>query len=229
MNDPRPPMAPFAGPPPAGYGMGNGDYRMPAPSSVPESERPSRGIVSFHLISAVAPVIGFIVGGILMAVGIAQAAGSGNPGEAPGALFFVGVALLCLGFFGLVVCSILKMVWFYQIWSWIPPSHRVTKSWTGGMSPAFAALGHLIPYFSIYWAFAATFATCDALETLSAQYTPGRPSPRGVGMAMAICSLLFFPAAPFLMHLFMRDVGRMAESIDAERARVGAQPVSQLV
>jgi hypothetical protein len=219
MNDFRPPQqAPFAGPPPAGYGMGNQGYRMPAPSNVPESERPSRGIVSFHLISAVAPAVGFIAGGIMMAVSLGTI---DQPGDAPGAGFFVGVSLLCLAFIGIMVCSILKMVWFYQIWSWIPPSHRVTKTWSGGMSPAFAALGHLIPYFSIYWAFAAAFATCDAMETLSAQYTPGRPSPRNMAMAMAICSLLFFPAAPFLMHIFMRDIGRMAEQIDVERTRVG--------
>lgn len=221
MNDPRPPYAPFAGPPPAGYGMGHAGYRMPAPSSLPEAERPSKGIVSFHLIAAIAPVVLLLGGGTLLGLSLSTL---DQPGSEPGPGLFLGATLLCLAFVAIAVCGILKMVWFYQIWSWIPPSHRVTKSWSGGMSPAFAALGHLIPYFSIYWKFAAAFATCDALEVLAAQYTPGRPSPRGVGMAMAICSLLFFPAAPFLMHVFMRDIGRMAESIDVERARMGGLP-----
>jgi hypothetical protein len=198
--------------------MGHAGYRMPAPSSTPESARPSKGIVGFHLVSAIAPMAGLLAGGMLMGVSLATLEGHG---DRPGLGFFSGVGLLCLGFIGLMVCAILKMVWFYQIWSWIPPSHRITKTWNSGMSPAFAALGHLIPYFSIYWTFAAAFATCDALEVLAAQYTPGRTSPRNVGMAMAICSLLFFPAAPFLMHVFMRDVGRMAEQIDAERLRLG--------
>ncbi len=201
--------------------MGNGGYRMPAPSSVPESERPSEGLVNAHLIAAVAPLIALVLGGIMMALGMVGTIAPDGSGQAPGALFFGGIGLMCLGMLGWFVGSVLKMIWYYQIWSWIPPSHRVTKSWSGGMTPSLAALGHLIPYFNIYWAFAATFATCDALEVLSAQYTPGRGSPRNFGMAMAICSLLFFPAAPFLMHLFMRDVGRLAVSIDVERARLG--------
>lgn len=218
MNQPRPPHAPFAGPPPAGYGMGNAGYRMPQPSTTPESERPSQAIVSFHLASAIAPAVLLAAGAVSLGFSLAPL---DEPGATPGLGFFAGVGLLGLAFVAIAVCAILKMVWFYQIWSWIPPSHRVTKTWSGVMSPGFAAFGHLIPYFSIYWTFAAAFATCDALEVLSAQYTPGRQSPRNVGMAMAICSMVFFPAAPLLMHVFMRDVGRMAEHIDAERARLG--------
>lgn len=223
MNqNPYPPRDPYAGAPPPGYGIGNQGgplvYRNSAPSSAPEAERPSSGIVSFHFLSALAPVLGFLIGGVLLALGILQA-GPDNP---PGGMFFAGMGLMCLGFLGYMVCSILRMIWYYQIWSWIPPSHRVTKNWSGGMTPTFAALGHLIPYFNIYWAFAATLATCDALDMLAAQYTPGRVAPRGTGMAMAICSIVFFPVAPFLMHSFMKECGRMAEQIDQERSRTGA-------
>lgn len=192
-------------------------YRNAAPSTLPEAARPSTGIVSFHFVSALMPILGMVLGGILIAAGLVGI----EPGDPPPGLFFGGVGVMCLGFLGYMICSILRMIWFYQIWSWIPPSHRVTKNWSGGMTPAFAALGHLIPYFNIYWAFAATFATCDALDTLAAQYTPGRASPRGTGMAMAICSLVFFPIAPFFMHSFMKDIGRMAEQIDTERSRIG--------
>lgn len=224
MNAPqRPPHDPYAGPPPAGYGTGAPQgglmvYRAPAPSSVPEGARPSSGLLSFHLISSIAPLIGFLIGGILLGIGIAGV----EFGEPLGALFFAGAAVMGLGCFGWMIASILKMVWFYQIWSWIPPSHRVTKNWSGGMTPAFAALGHLIPYFNIFWAFAATFATCDAMEALSAQYTPGRMAPRGAGTAMAICSIIMFPVAPFFMHSVMKDIGRMAEQIDLERSRTGS-------
>ena len=193
-------------------------YRGAAPSNLPEAARPNQSILSFHLASAIVPLVGLLVGGTMMGLGLVGI----DPGDAPGGLFFGGVGIMCLGFLGWMVGAILKMVWFYQIWSWIPPSHRATKSWSGGMTPAFAALGHLIPYFNIYWAFAATFATCDALEALSAQYTPGRVSPRNTGTAMAICSIIMFPLAPFFMHAFMKDIGKMAEQIDGERSRVGS-------
>lgn len=191
-------------------------YRAAAPSSVPEAARPNAGIVRFHLVCAIPPA-GILVGAVLMLLGLPS-----GGAEQPGGLFFGGIGLMCLGFLSYMVCAILRMVWFYQIWSWIPPSHRVTRSWSGGMTPAFAALGYLIPYFNMYWAFASTFATCDALEALTAQYTPGRIVPRGIGTAQAICSIVFFPLAPLLMHAFMKDVNRIAEGIDFERARVGA-------
>ena len=210
--------SPYAPPPPAGYGIGNQGGLPVLHVPGPEGARPSAGLRRWHLIGSIAMPLVICTGLALIIAAAVISDGS----EPPPALFFGGILAFMLGCFGMVAVGVLRSVWFYQLWRWIPREARRTRTWAN-MSPEFAAFGFWIPYFNIYWSFAALLATCEGMDTLSAQYTPGAaPAPRGLAVFSGLAQIFLFPIAPFVNHIFFSRIDEMAAQIDAARAQNSA-------
>lgn len=199
-------------------------YPMVAAASMaPEGPAPSPKLRGWHLAASIAaPVTGVLgIGLIVLAMTLGE-----DQGRPVLAALIPGAIALALAVIGGMATLVLRSIWFYRIWRWIPRDARHTRRWAN-MAPEFAAFGHWIPYFNLYWYFAAPLATCDAFDALSAQYTPtAPPSPRTAAVVGAIAHLIAFPIAPFFDYLFFKQIDQMAERIEKGRQANPAGVVS---
>jgi len=116
----------------------------------------------------------------------------------------------------IIAYAIVNAVWIYKMWSWIPPEQRHTNLWKKYISPG-QALGFMfIPYFNIYWMFVVYLGLGDIFERLRVTYPTQIESPKNLGLAMLICSFVFFPAAPILYFLFAKRCETLALEIQAK-------------
>jgi hypothetical protein len=125
-----------------------------------------------------------------------------------------GLAIFAaVGFF--IARYVIGLVWLYKSWSAVPPELRMSRS--GRVISPGQAVGYMfIPFYNLYWVFAANLGLCDAIDyTLHTNGSHER-APRGMVMAACICQVIPYMnilVAPFLWFFAMLTVDRSKDAM----------------
>jgi hypothetical protein len=139
--------------------------------------------------------------------------GDGSPLQALG-----GVAVLvAVGLF--LARYVVALMWLHASWSAVPPQFRVTRS--GRAITPGQAVGYMfIPFYNLYWIFAANLGLADAIDyTLGASGSPHR-TPRGLVTTACILQVIpyvNFLIAPFFWFFAMLAVDKAKSAMLAPR------------
>ena len=206
----------YATPPPPAYGYGspqvswgNNPYAPPAPGmgySGYAAAPGTGGWIKWVYLACMALMVALGVGGLAFSslgdgdydpsTGSYEEGDSDLQALAGGMLTFAALMWVLRVVFGLV--------WLYSAWSTIPPELRFTKS--RSMSPGAAVGLMFVPFYNLYWIFAANVGLCDALDYGLMSVGSPRRGPRG--LAITSCVLQVIPyanifLAPFMWIFFM--------------------------
>lgn len=103
-----------------------------------------------------------------------------------------GAALL---FGGLIVYAAAAMTWVYQSWRYLPAPYRRTASGRE-ISPGWALVGHLVPFYNLYWMFAQSLGFCEALDSVMVQSGRAARAPKTLATVACVVQLV-----PYVSHL----------------------------
>jgi hypothetical protein len=156
--------------------------------------------------------LGALVGSIVFygaGVGLADTADdNGAAGLIGGIAIFAAV-----GFF--FARYILALVWLHKSWSAIPPEFRMNRS--GRVITPGQAVGYMfIPFYNLYWIFAANLGMCDAIDYALHASGSHERAPRGMVMAACVCQVIPYVnilIAPFLWFFSMLSIDRAKDSM----------------
>jgi hypothetical protein len=135
---------------------------------------------------------------VLYFLGVALGGASSDDADAS-PLKIVG-AIAVLAAIGLFLARyVVALMWLHASWSAVPPQFRMTRS--GRVITPGQAVGYMfIPFYNLYWIFAANLGLADAVDyTLGACNSPLR-TPRG--LITAACILQVIPYVNFLVAPF---------------------------
>jgi hypothetical protein len=157
--------------------------------------------------------LGALLGSIVFyGAGVVLADAGSDGGGAAGLVGAVAI-FAAVGFF--IARYVLGLVWLYKSWSAIPPQFRMNRS--GRVISPGQAVGYLfIPFYNLYWVFAANLGMCDAVDFALHASGSHERAPRGMVMAACICQVIPYAnilIAPFLWFFAMLTVDRAKDSM----------------
>jgi hypothetical protein len=120
----------------------------------------------------------------------------------------------------LLGCHVLRFVWLYRAWSALPAVLLVNRDGTP-ITPGGAVGRHFIPFYSVYWTFAARSILCNALHEVVKRAGVVRRPPRALAILAGIIDLVPYAnvlLGPLINLLFMTNVDKTFASLS--RAQV---------
>ena len=130
---------------------------------------------------------------------------------------WAGMALL---FGGVTVYALAAMTWVYQSWRYLPPPYRRTASGRE-VTPGWALVGHLVPFYNLYWMFAQSLGYCEALDSVMVQSGRSARAPKTLATVACVVQLVPYVShlvGPILWLAYMFLTDRVKAQLAAPRA-----------